>query len=150
MSGGVENVLVEDIHLQNVGQGLRIKSGLGRGGFVKNISYMNVMMDNAIDVAIQANDYYGSRNPSCGSKNATAVPLLNHLYYNNVTALGGKGIAVDFTGLTGYGDDGRIHEVFMEEVDLTRTRGTPSWRCKQVDGRANPTNVFPKPCKALL
>ena len=41
MSGGVENVLVENIHLQNVGQGLRIKAGLGRGGFVKNISYMN-------------------------------------------------------------------------------------------------------------
>ena len=35
MSGGVENVIVDDVHLQNVGQGLRIKAGLGRGGYKK-------------------------------------------------------------------------------------------------------------------
>eukprot|EP00911_Craspedida_sp_UC1_P002345 UC1_evm1s1760 len=53
MSGGVENVVVEDCHFHSVGQGLRIKAGLGRGAFVRNISYENVVMDNWIHNAIE-------------------------------------------------------------------------------------------------
>ena len=150
MSGGVENVRIEDIRLKTVGQGLRIKANLGRGGYVRNISYLDVVVDNAINVVIQANDHYGSRNPSCGSRNATAVPLLGNLLYHNITALGGDGIGVDFTGLSGYGRNGVIQNVQLDRVDLSRTKGFPSWHCAQVEGHANRKNVFPLPvCKAL-
>lgn len=45
MSGGVENVRVIDCHFHSVGQGLRIKAGLGRGAFVRNIRYGVVRPD---------------------------------------------------------------------------------------------------------
>ena len=92
MSGGVENVLVEDVHLLTVGQGLRVKAGIGRGGYVRNITYEGAIMDRALNYALQANDYYGNPNPSCMGRNATAVPHVHGLTYRNITARGkGKG-----------------------------------------------------------
>ncbi|KAE8710809.1 Regulatory components of ABA receptor 3 [Hibiscus syriacus] len=45
-SGGVENVLAENIILYNTGVGVHIKTNIGRGGFIKNITVSEVFMEN--------------------------------------------------------------------------------------------------------
>ena len=140
MSGGVADVLVEDVHLQSVGQGLRIKAGLGRGGFVKNITYRNVYMENAIHSAIEANDFYGSHNPFCHGRNASAVPVISNITYENIRA-GGSG-GVDFQGLSQQGISG----VSLRNVTLLDVRPF-MYTCSHVSGTSE--QVHPEPCTEL-
>jgi|EP00505_MAST-04D_sp_SCG-Rhode-Island_P000625 polygalacturonase len=143
MSGGVENVLVEDIRLLTVGQGLRVKAGLGRGGYVRNITYERVLIDDALNVALQLNDHYGSANPSCHGRNASAVPKVYDLVFRNVSAKS-KGVGADFEGLPQQG--GEIHDIFLEEVNI-QSDGV-AWKCSEVKGSSTST-VHPAPCKSL-
>ncbi|KAK8284148.1 hypothetical protein V6Z12_D08G140500 [Gossypium hirsutum] len=45
-SGGVENVLAENINLYNSGVGVHIKTNIGRGGVIKNITVSELFMEN--------------------------------------------------------------------------------------------------------
>ncbi|MCO5601985.1 hypothetical protein L7F22_056112 [Adiantum nelumboides] len=57
MSGGIRDVVIEDVHLFNMGTGIRIKTAPGRGGYVSNITITGVTMENvqkAIDVTANA------------------------------------------------------------------------------------------------
>ena len=45
-SGGVENVLVEYITLYNTGFGIHLKTNIGRGGIIRNITVSDVYMEN--------------------------------------------------------------------------------------------------------
>jgi mannosylglycoprotein endo-beta-mannosidase len=138
MSGGVANVLVEDIKLLDVGQGLRIKAGTGRGGFVRNISYRNVDMENTIQSAIEVNDYYGSINPACHGRDAKALPAIQDLAFQDIRARGKGGI--DFEGLS----QKAITGVFMGNVTVLKEAGGSVWKCAYVeDGVA--TAVVPHP-----
>jgi polygalacturonase len=46
-SGGVENVLADHINLFNMGLGIHVKTNIGRGGFIRNITITNVFMENS-------------------------------------------------------------------------------------------------------
>ncbi|KAK3228017.1 hypothetical protein Dsin_007879 [Dipteronia sinensis] len=46
-SGGVENVLLEHINLSNIGVGIHVKTNIGRGGFIRNITVYDVYMENS-------------------------------------------------------------------------------------------------------
>ncbi|XWS48811.1 hypothetical protein CRYUN_Cryun13aG0108600 [Craigia yunnanensis] len=52
-SGGVENVLAENIVLYNTGIGVNVKTNIGRGGFIKNITVSEVFMENVRTGSIQ-------------------------------------------------------------------------------------------------
>ncbi|KAF0899609.1 hypothetical protein E2562_020801 [Oryza meyeriana var. granulata] len=45
MSGGISNVVVRDLHIWNSAQAVRIKSDVGRGGYITNITIENVRME---------------------------------------------------------------------------------------------------------
>ncbi|KAF2297941.1 hypothetical protein GH714_005829 [Hevea brasiliensis] len=45
-SGGVENVLAENISLYNMGVGIHVKTNTGRGGLIRNITFSDVYMEN--------------------------------------------------------------------------------------------------------
>ena len=141
MSGGVENVLVEDLHLQSVGQGLRIKSGLGRGGYVRNVTYRNVDMQGTVDAAIEANDFYGAPNPSCHGRDAKALPTIEGITYKNIRAAGTGG--VNFEGLPQRG----IFGIVMDNVTVLKNGGGKVFTCSHITGTA--TRVVPRPCKEL-
>ena len=46
MSGGVANVTVSDVEIWDSAEGLRLKSGAGRGGYIHDISMANVKISN--------------------------------------------------------------------------------------------------------
>ena len=142
MSGGVENIDISDLYLKSVGQGLRIKSGLGRGGFVRNVTYRNVDMLNTIHTAIQVNEFYGNRNPSCGDRDKNAVPIIDKIVYENIRANGTGG--VDFEGL----EQHAITGISMRNVTINRSGSENVFTCSNVNGTS--LNVSPSPCKELL
>jgi len=50
MSGGVSNVTISNSIAQNTNAGYRIKTGRGRGGYIRNIKYQNLKMDSVGEV----------------------------------------------------------------------------------------------------
>jgi polygalacturonase len=62
MSGGVSNVVVEDVRLHRGSYGIYIKTGLTRGGFVKNISTHNVEITDTTKQTIAIDGFYSMVN----------------------------------------------------------------------------------------
>ncbi len=61
MSGGVENVLVENCNFISTDVGLRFKSRRGRGGIVENIYIKNIAMSDIATEPILFDLFYGGR-----------------------------------------------------------------------------------------
>ncbi|URE48957.1 Glycosyl hydrolases family 28 [Musa troglodytarum] len=80
-SGGVENVLVENINLYNTGFGIHIKTNAGRGGYIRNVTVVNVSMNKvrkgiriAGDVGDHPDEYF----------NRYAMPTVDGVTIKNV------------------------------------------------------------------
>ena len=58
MSGGVRNVLAEDLTADGTDAGVRIKTRRGRGGTVENIIYRNMTLKNIAKQAITIDMFY--------------------------------------------------------------------------------------------
>ena len=57
MSGGVKNVSVSNCIFQNTERGIRVKTRRKRGGYVKGVSFSNIIMEN-VGAVITMNGYY--------------------------------------------------------------------------------------------
>ncbi len=58
MSGGVEDVFVNNMKFSGVDTGIRLKTLQGRGGYVRNIRYENIDMRNLAEDAVQLDMKY--------------------------------------------------------------------------------------------
>lgn len=98
MSGGVEDVVVENSSFNNIDSGIRIKSTPGRGGYVRNIIYRNITMNNVKDHAIQINAKYSYATvDSTGEKE----PVIENIVIDKVVAKGVKK-SFDIKGLDSF------------------------------------------------
>lgn len=147
MSGGVSDVFVDNITCVTAGWGLNVKSALGRGGYVTNVTYQNVVQGpGSIGVALAAGDTYRDRFPAA-PVNATLVPVMDGVYVTNVTYAGPQGgvkRAGDFEGLGGAGN---VTRLVLTNVDLSAGIAKSDWVCANVSGAA--INVRPVPCPEL-
>ena len=102
--GGVSNITVINCTFNGTDNGLRIKSDLGRGGLVQNISYYNISMTN-VHFPIQLYAYYlsvgtpSSISPGyAASTNAATVtsttPIYRNITYSNITATSVSGYPI--------------------------------------------------------
>ncbi|HEV7309997.1 glycoside hydrolase family 28 protein [Ensifer sp.] len=57
MSGGVDDVCIEDCEMVGTDRGLRLKTRRGRGGSITNITMRRVLLD-GVDTALSANAHY--------------------------------------------------------------------------------------------
>jgi polygalacturonase len=85
MSGGVKNVYVQNCSFLDSDQGVRVKSMLGRGGYVENIWARDLQMHNIDNAVLQFDMAYdSSTNPP-----ATAtLPKINNIYIDNLRISG--------------------------------------------------------------
>ena len=67
MSGGVENVSVESAKFHNTDTGIRLKTLEGRGGYIRNLSFRDIVMENIIEDAIKLDATYSSATFSSAS-----------------------------------------------------------------------------------
>ncbi|XXG68645.1 hypothetical protein AAC387_Pa06g1684 [Persea americana] len=73
MSGGISNVLAEDLHVRNSAAGVRVKTEKGRGGYITNINITNLTMEN---VKIPIRFSRGSNDHPNEGWNPRALPLV--------------------------------------------------------------------------
>jgi len=77
MSGGVRNIYAHDCQFIGTGNGVRLKSGRGRGGVVENILVKNVTMKNIRGNAFRINTAYARQK---GGK----PPVFRHIHIENI------------------------------------------------------------------
>ncbi|KAJ4821296.1 Pectin lyase-like superfamily protein [Rhynchospora pubera] len=140
-SGGVENVLVENLNLFKTGIGIHIKTNAGRGGYIRNVTISDV-------------NIYGSRKGLVISGNVgdhpdenfnpNALPVVDGLTVKNVW-----GVDVLQPGLIRGINGSPFTRICLSNVKLNLAAGkdTQPWSCQDVSGGA--LEVQPSPCTEL-
>ncbi|GJS48322.1 probable polygalacturonase [Tanacetum coccineum] len=141
-SGGVTNVLAEHITLSNTGIGIHLKTNIGRGGIIRNITISNVFMDTvrkgikiAGDVGDHPDDNY----------DPNALPVLKHVRIKNVW-----GEKVLEAGLIKGLKNSPFTDICLSNVHLTGSSASRNgpWTCADVSGGS--VQVSPSPCSELI
>lgn len=81
MSGGVSNVLVENVHIWSSRRGVRIKTAPGRGAYVNNIVYRNITLENVRVGIVIKTDYNEHPDDRFDPK---AVPVVGNISYTSI------------------------------------------------------------------
>lgn len=140
-SGGVENVLAEHINLYNVGVGIHVKTNIGRGGFIRNITVSDVYMENArkgIKIAGDVGDHPDDR------FNPNALPVVKGVTIKDVW-----GVKVQQSGSIQGIKNSPFTGICLSNINLHGVAGptTPPLKCSDVSGSAY--QVKPWPCSEL-
>ncbi|CAO2143734.1 unnamed protein product [Urochloa humidicola] len=140
-SGGVENILAEHLSFFNSGVGINIKTNIGRGGFIRNVTIADVTLDNVLyglgiagDVGGHPDDRY----------NRSALPMVDSLTIKNV-----QGQNIRNAGRIKGIANSSFSRICLWNVMLggggAHVIGT--WKCEAVSGSA--LEVQPSPCTEL-
>lgn len=141
MSGGIEDVRAEDITAINTQSGVRIKTAIGRGGFVKDI-YARRMNFKTMKYVFWMTSSY-NKHPDDGY-DPKALPKIEGINYKDVVAENVtysarlEGLASDpFTGIC----------ISNVNITLTEKPKALQWNCSSIAGVTS--NVTPKACDFL-
>jgi polygalacturonase len=137
MSGGVEDVLVQNVNCTGTGTGFYVKSAPGRGGYVRNYTMTDVRM-NGVGIGIQLSVDYGDH-PDGKPVNTSALPVLDGFTVARVSGRG-MGLSGSLLGLA----DAAFTNVSITDVNFEASGG---WVCGNVSGTS--ANVFPAPCAEI-
>ncbi|XP_022958006.1 probable polygalacturonase [Cucurbita moschata] len=140
-SGGVSNVLAEHLSLYDMGVGINIKTNIGRGGFIKNITISDVYMESSrkgLKIASDTGDHPDDK------FDPNALPIVKDITIKNVW---GENVqqAGSIYGLRNSPFTG----ICLSNINLrgtARPRSVP-WTCSYVSGAA--LLVSPWPCTEL-
>uniref|UniRef100_A0A2C9W9Y1 Rhamnogalacturonase A/B/Epimerase-like pectate lyase domain-containing protein n=1 Tax=Manihot esculenta TaxID=3983 RepID=A0A2C9W9Y1_MANES len=140
-SGGVENVLAENINLYDMGVGIHVKTNIGRGGFIRNITISDVYMENVrkgIKIAGDVGDHPDDK------FNPYALPVVK-----GITLKGVWGEKVQQPGSIQGLKDSPFTGICLSNINLHGVPGPRStpWKCSDVSGAA--LEVSPWPCSEL-
>ncbi|KAJ3686259.1 hypothetical protein LUZ61_015423 [Rhynchospora tenuis] len=137
-SGGVSNILVEDVSLYNTGIGIHVKTNVGRGGYIRDVTFKNVYMNNVRkgirivgDVGDHPDEFF----------NRYAVPKVDGVNIKDVW-----GVNVQQPGAIEGITSSRFTRICLNNVKLWGSRNIP-WTCRDVTGAA--LGVQPWPCAEL-
>ncbi|XP_058775290.1 probable polygalacturonase [Vicia villosa] len=140
MSGGIQDVRVEDVTAINTESAVRIKTAVGRGAFVKDIFVKGMNLKTMKYVFWMTGDYKSHPDKGYDSK---ALPKISGINYRDVTAKNVtyaaklEGISNDpFTGIC----------ISNATIEMSAQKKLP-WNCTDVAGVTS--NVSPKPCELL-
>ncbi|CAM8917646.1 unnamed protein product [Rhodiola kirilowii] len=141
MSGGIQDVRVEDCLALNTESGVRIKTAVGRGGFVKDI-YVKGMTLKTMKWAFWMTGNYGSH----ADKNfdPKALPVVENINYMDVVAEN-VSMAARLEGISGDPFKG----ICMSNVTISmaaKAKKVP-WTCADIEGVTS--GVTPQPCDLL-
>lgn len=141
MSGGVSNVMVENLHVWNSRRAVRIKTVPGRGGYVQNITYRNLTLDNVrVGIVIKV-DYNEHADEGYDRK---ALPVIENISFSGIR---GQGVRVP---VRVYGSrEIPVMNVTFQDISVGITyKKKHIFQCSHVQGRAI-GKIFPAPCDNL-
>jgi len=138
MSGGVEDVRTWNLSFTNVSFPFRIKTGVGRGGFVRRLDFGSASIAQVPPggKAFEFSEFYGGH-PKHGY-NKSAIPEVGAVHVHDVT--GEAEVAAELLGIledpAGATAPGRYA---MQGVTFDSVNVSGSWRCSNVWGAATAT-----------
>ncbi|XP_012440113.1 probable polygalacturonase [Gossypium raimondii] len=141
MSGGIEDVRVEDVTAINTESGVRIKTGVGRGAYVKDVYVRNMTLNTMKYVFWMTGDY-GSHPDAEFDQNA--FPVIKGINYRDIVADN----VTQSAQLDGIGKH-PFTDICISNVNIklaAKPKGV-QWNCSDVQGVAN--RVSPEPCNLL-
>ena len=153
MSGGVENIMVEDVRYIKANGVGHIKWGANRGGFVRNVTFRNIEATGTLTKGIFMDGYYGDPNPSCPLDWIPPnLPAVSDVVYENIDATEAtvKSV-VDTYHLMGL-PKSPITNLKLSNVQFAGESGVASdyWTCADVAGTADGSDVAPwPPCEEI-
>lgn len=142
-SGGIENVYAEQLNLYNIGLAVHVKSNVGRGAFIRNITITDVFIDGTV-MAIQ----YGGNSGGHPDDNydRKALPVVKGITVKNVVGVKVEQ-AGDLVGLEGAPYAGLcFSNISLYSSKQNGPTSTP-WTCSNVTGGSH--LVKPGLCGAL-
>lgn len=141
MSGGIQDVRAEDIVAINTESGVRIKTAVGRGGYVKDI-YVKRMSLHTMKWVFLMNGNYKAHADNHYDPNA--LPQIQGINYRDVVAEN-VSMAARFEGIEGDPFTG----ICMSNVTIGMAAKSKKvkWMCSDVRGITS--GVIPPPCDLL-
>ena len=108
MSGGIENILAEDISVENAWSAARIKAPRERGGYVRNIVFRNIAFEDIEKSAIEIDMRYeyNADNPEAAD---APLPHIGPIFYEHIHGERASRVA-EIDGLP----DDAIHGLFFD------------------------------------
>ncbi|XP_039004828.1 probable polygalacturonase [Hibiscus syriacus] len=141
MSGGVYNVTVENVLIWSSRRAVRIKTAVGRGGYVRDITYQNLTFDGARVGIVIKTDYNEHPDDDFDRK---ALPIVRDISF---TEIYGQGVRVPVR-IHG-SEDIPIRNVTFRDMSIGITyKRKHVFQCAFVEGCVIGT-VFPAPCENL-
>ncbi|XP_060174690.1 probable polygalacturonase isoform X2 [Lycium barbarum] len=140
MSGGISNVLVEHVNLHDSLFGIELKTARGRGGYIKDIIVMDVVMKN-VQVGVEATGQCDSHPDE--KFNSSALPVVSGITFKDIVGTN-VSTAGKFIGLS----ESPFTSICLSNVtfSISSNPSTP-WLCSDVSGSSR--NVSPEPCPEL-
>ncbi|CAA7056017.1 unnamed protein product [Microthlaspi erraticum] len=137
MSGGIKDVRIEDVTLINTESAIRIKTGIGRGGYVKDIFARRFTMKTMKFVFWMTGSY--ALHPT-----GKALPEVSNINYRDMTAENVT-ISAQLEGIENHPFKG----ICMSNVTIALSPITKKmqWNCTDVAGVTS--RVKPEPCSLL-
>jgi len=140
VSGGVEDVFVRDvIHLGPSEHGLHIKTSKTRGGYVRNVWFMNISIGEVTGDSVLGilTSYGGSHSDS------THLTDIRDIHFVGINRTANAPEASHGPGTFGcFSDSAPCHNITFTDVSLAPARG--DWSCKYIsEGSGNVKNVVP-------
>ncbi|HYO07641.1 MAG TPA: glycoside hydrolase family 28 protein [Tepidisphaeraceae bacterium] len=129
MSGGVRNVVAENVVADGNDAGVRIKTRRGRGGVVENITYRNMTIKNIQKQAITIDMFYDvGNNPDVDQSGPEGIPAIRNVLIENLRCESAA-TAIVIRGLP----DSPIQGVKLRDVEISAARGTTISDARDVD-----------------
>ncbi|KAG6422316.1 hypothetical protein SASPL_118884 [Salvia splendens] len=141
MSGGISSILVEHIHVHDSQVGIELKTAVGRGGYMTDISISDTVMDN-VQQGIKATGHCNSHPDN--KFDPQALPVVSDIRFKNILGSNitsaGKFFGIDRSPFT---------SICLSNVSFyLNSDPTTSWKCLNVLGSS--FDVSPMPCPELL
>ncbi|KAL2336020.1 hypothetical protein Fmac_010466 [Flemingia macrophylla] len=141
MSGGIQDVRAEDITAINTESGIRIKTAVGRGGYVKDI-YVKRMTMHTMKWAFWMTGNYGSYADT--DFDPKALPQIRGINYRDVVAENVT-MAATLEGISNSPFTGIC--IANVTISIAAKANEQPWTCTDVEGITS--GVTPKPCNSL-
>ncbi|KAL3679523.1 hypothetical protein R1sor_022479 [Riccia sorocarpa] len=139
MSGGVQNVTVENMVIRDARSGFRIKTAAGRGGYIRNVYLDHIVMQN-VSTAFAFTGAYGGHPDD--KYDPEAYPIVENIVIKNVV-----GDLIQEAGTLFGIKEAPFRNICLSQITLD-VCGPFKWNCTDVEGIYS--NVFPEPCPQFL
>lgn len=141
MSGGIQDVRAEDITAIDSESGVRIKTAVGRGAYVKDIFVRGMNLDTMKWVFWMTGNY---KSHPDDRYDPNAIPVVQGISYSDVVAIDVTQ-AARLEGISNAPFKGIC--ISNVTVHLAAKAKKQSWTCTDVEGVS--TGVSPTPCASL-